>query len=136
MISESSNISLPLRITLKAVLNIALVWVMATYLDQFFQLSGSWRAIIIVGALITLLNIFIRPVLEVITLPLKLFATLIAFIIVNGGIVQLTQMVTQRMDPADVQLEIFGGLWGWLVVATVFGFGNWLIRTILKPRGE
>ncbi|MDD5751912.1 MAG: phage holin family protein [Candidatus Peribacteraceae bacterium] len=132
MSDSSSGSSLPLRITLKAVMNIALVWVMAHYLDQYFALTGGLRAVIIVGALITLLNLLVRPVLAIITLPLKLFATILAVIIVNGIFVWLIQRIVSEMDPAVVALEIFGSLWGWVVVAAVFGFGNWLEKEILK----
>ncbi|MFA7682288.1 MAG: phage holin family protein [Candidatus Peribacteraceae bacterium] len=127
--------SLPLRILLKTLLNILVVWLMATYLNQYFQLAGGPAALVIVGILLTLMNMFVRPVLEILTLPFKLFATIIAVIIVNGGFVQLTHMITQKMDPSLVQLEIFGGLWGWIVVATAFGFSNWIIKEVLHPKG-
>jgi putative membrane protein len=132
MSDNSSSGSLPLRITIKAGLNIFLVWLLAAYLDQYFQLTGGWRAIIIVEALITLLNLIVRPVLAIITIPLRLFATILAVIIVNGVFVWLTQLMVERMDPAIVQLEIFGGLWGWIVVAVILGFANWLEKELLK----
>ncbi|PIR48919.1 hypothetical protein COU80_01925 [Candidatus Peregrinibacteria bacterium CG10_big_fil_rev_8_21_14_0_10_55_24] len=131
MSSEHSGPSWPLRVLIKALLNMGLVWLMATYLDQYFQLTGGIAAVIIVGALLTLMNIFVRPILEILTLPLKLFATILAVILVNGGFVWLTMEITQRMDPALVHLEIFGALWGWIVVATAFGAGNWLIKEML-----
>ena len=132
IMSDNASSSLPLRITLKAVMNVALVWVMAGYLDQYFALTGGWRAIIIVGALITLLNLLVRPILALITLPLRLFATILAVIIVNGVFVWLIQRIVLEMNPSVVSLEIFGGVWGWIVVAAVFGFGNWLEKEILK----
>jgi len=133
--SDSHGTSLPLRVLIKALLNIAVVWLMTAYLNQYFQLAGGITAYIIVGSLITLLNIFVRPILEILTFPFKLFATIIALIIVNGGFIQLTHMITEQMDPTLVSLEIFGGLWGWIVVACVFGFSNWLIKEILHFRG-
>ncbi|ALM09533.1 MAG TPA: hypothetical protein DEB30_05285 [Candidatus Peribacter riflensis] len=129
--ADSSG-SLPLKITMKAILNIALVWGMATYLSQYFELTGGWRAIIIVGALLTLLNILVRPILAIITMPLRLFATILAVIISNGVFVWLVHLLVLRMDPAIVGLEIFGGVWGWIVVAAVIGFANWVMKEILK----
>jgi uncharacterized membrane protein YvlD (DUF360 family) len=128
--------SLPLRILIKTLLNIAVVWLMATYLDQYFQLTGGPGAIIVIGVLITLMNMFLRPVLEIITLPLKLFATILAIVIVNGVFIEFAHLIALRMDPSIVSLEIFGGLWGWVVVATVFGVSNWLIKELLHPRGS
>lgn len=130
--SDSSSGSLPLKITLKTLLNIALVWAMSTYLSQYFDLTGGWRALVIVGVLITLLNILVRPILALITLPLRLFATILAVIIVNGAFVYLVILITDRMDPTLVQLSIVGGIFGWLVVAAVVGFGNWMMKEIFK----
>lgn len=128
----SGSGSLPMKITIKAILNIALVWAMATYLSQYFDLTGGWRAIIIVGALLTLLNILVRPLLALVTLPLRFFAGILAVIVVNGAFVYLVQLIVERMDPTMVRLEIFGGLWGWIVVAVAIGFGNWVMKEILR----
>ncbi|OIO53499.1 hypothetical protein AUJ46_04850 [Candidatus Peregrinibacteria bacterium CG1_02_54_53] len=129
--ADSSG-SLPLKITMKAILNIALVWAMATYLNQYFALTGGWRAIVIVGALLTLLNLIVRPVLAILTMPLKLFATILAVIMVNGAFVWLVHLLVLKMDPAVVGLEIFGGVWGWIVVASAIGFANWVMKEILR----
>ncbi len=128
--SESSHIAL--RILLRALLNVLLVWLMATYLDQYFQLIGGWPAYVIVGALLTLMNIFVRPVLKILTLPFKLFATILAILLVNGVFVWLTVLIVQKMEPDLVRLEIFGGPWGWIVVATILGLGNWVMKEMLK----
>lgn len=129
--SDSSG-SLPLKITIKTILNIALVWVMATYLHQYFSLTGGIRAIIIVGALFTLLNLIVRPLLAILTLPLRLFAGIVAVIVVNGIFVWLVHLLVLKMDPAIVGLEIFGGVWGWIVVASAIGFANWVMKEILR----
>jgi|TARA_B100001971_G_C18018314_1_gene446023 putative membrane protein len=120
-----------MKIIIKAVGNIALVWILAVYMKQYFALTGGFPAYIIVGSLLTLLNMFIRPILDIVTLPFKLFATIIAIIIVNGVFVQLTHMIVQNMKPDLVTLEIYGGLWGWTVIAVVFGFTNWVLKEIM-----
>jgi len=130
--SNDSGGSLPLKITIKAILNVTLVWAMATYLDQYFALTGGWRAIVIVGALLTLLNLLVRPILAVLTLPLKIFATILAVIVVNGIFVWLVHLLVLKMDPAIVGLEIFGGVWGWIVVAAAIGFANWVMKEIIR----
>jgi|TARA_Y100000310_G_scaffold285871_1_gene309630 putative membrane protein len=120
-----------MKIIIKAVGNIALVWILAVYMKQYFALTGGIPAYIIVGSLLTLLNMFVRPILDIVTLPFKLFATIIAIIIVNGVFVQLTHMIVQNMKPDLVTLEIYGGLWGWTVIAVVFGFANWVLKEIM-----
>jgi len=73
--------SLPLRLTLRFLLNIALVWALLSFVPQAFVLTGGFPASIVVGALLTLMNIVVRPALDLVTVPLKLIATLLAFIL-------------------------------------------------------
>lgn len=105
---------------------------MAEALPAYLSLNGGPSAVVTVGALLTLLNVFLRPILRVITLPLKLFATILALAIVNGIFIWVVTVVVGRMDPAVVTLEIRGGIGGWIVVALWFGMGNWLLRALLK----
>lgn len=130
--SEKTSSHAPLKLALKFALNVVLVWALSTYLGQYFGLDGGMPANVIVGALITLLNMFFRPILHVLTLPLKLFATMIAVIIVNGGFVYVVHLITLRMDPNLVKLEIYGGPWGWIVVAVCFGLANWVLKEMFK----
>jgi len=132
MSSDSSRSPLWLRIAAQALLNMGLIWLLATYLPQFFTLAGGWRAIVVVGALLTLLNIFFRPFLSLLAFPLKLFATILAVIVVNGIFIEAIHRIVLRMDPSVVRLEIGGGLLGWVVVALVLGTGNWIIREMTK----
>jgi uncharacterized membrane protein YvlD (DUF360 family) len=131
MSSEGST-HLPLKLTLKFAFNVVVVWALANFVDQYFSLDGGIPAYIIVGALMSLLNIFFRPILNILTLPLRFFATIIAVMIVNGAFIYVIQLFTVRMDPGLIQLEIYGGVVGWIVVAVCFGFANWLLKEIFK----
>ena len=130
--ATSSRTSLPLRVLVKFGLNVGLTWLLASYLNQYFVLSGDWKALVVIGALLTLMNMLIRPVLSVIMLPLKLFAAAFAIIIINGFFVWLIVKIAERMDAGIVTLSIEGGLWGWIVVAVILGLGNWMMKAMLK----
>lgn len=132
--ASEGGLSLPARTLLRAVLNITLVWLLATYFHAYFEITGGLAAYIIVGSLLTLMNIFVRPLLEVITLPLKLFATILAIIIVNGVFVQLTTYIVDNMQENLVTLNIHGKLWGWIVVSTILGVGNWIMKSMLNGK--
>jgi putative membrane protein len=121
-----------IRILWKLVLNTAMVWALATYLSSYFLLSGGIPGILIVGVLMTILNILVRPLLNVLALPLKLFATILAIIIVNGIFVQLVYEIIRALDIPFVSLEIQGGLLGWSIVAIALGLGNWAMKVIMK----
>ncbi len=131
-VMKGEGISLPLKILLTVLLNMLLVWLLARFLDKYFQLTGGAAAYVIVGSLLTLMNLFVRPVLDLLTLPLKIFARLLAVIIVNGIFVWITHLIVIQMDPELISFEIFGGLWGWIVIASAFGIGNWLVKELLN----
>lgn len=121
-----------LHLALSAVLNILLVFLLTRFLDTYFIVTGGLAAYVIVGALITLLNIIARPLLGIIMLPLKLFASIFAIVISNGIFVWLVYRVTLLMDPDLITLTIFGGLGGWIIVSLAFGIANWAMKMSLK----
>jgi|GEM_PF-358441 len=126
--------SLPIRVLLHAVLNILLVWALAHWLDQYFFLVGGAAAYVLVGCVLTLLNLLVRPILDLLLLPLRLLASLLAFILANALFLWLTLALVHRMDGDVVTLTIDGGIGGWLVVAIALGIGNWVIRHLLHAR--
>lgn len=123
-----------LHLALYAIGNILFVFLLDTFLSDYIMVLGGIMAYVTVGALLTLMNLFVRPLLALATLPLKLFATLLAIIIVNGVFLWLTEKIVAFMDPGIVFLEIRGGIGGWLVVAIILGIGNWIIRQISRLR--
>lgn len=124
--------SLPLRISLRAVFNVLLVWGMTLYLPDYFFVQGGWAGYVIIGALLTLMNVLVRPLLDLVTTPLKLLATLVAFVLVNGCFLWLTVFIASMMDPTIVALQINGGIGGWIVVMILLGLANWLMKVALK----
>jgi uncharacterized membrane protein YvlD (DUF360 family) len=120
--------SLPVRIVIAFALQTILVWALSTFAPDSFFVGGGVKAFAIIGALITLLNMFVRPILTILTLPFRLFATLIAIIIVNGAILWLVREVSFHIDPSILTFEIAGGIGGWVTASIVFGFGEWIVR--------
>lgn len=121
----------PTRLALRALLTMALVWVMAKYLPQYLSISGGLAAIIVTGALLTLLNLFVRPLLNIITFPLKLFATIIAIILANTVFLWMTMLIVAELDPTLIQFEIRGGIMGWVVISLLLGLMNWILKELL-----
>lgn len=124
--------SLPLHLIAHFALTFGMVWAMVKLIPQYFVVEGGWVAYLIVASLLTLMNILVRPILNVVTLPLKLFASILAIILVNGVFVWLTMRVVSIMDPRLISVSIIGGITGWVVVALILGLGHWIIRIILR----
>lgn len=125
------KLSLSLRIVIRTLANIGLVYAMNAIIPVYFQVIGSWAAFILIGILLGFLNVLVRPILDLVTLPLKLFATLLAVIIVNGVILWLTYRITLLMDPNIVMLVIGGGIGGWVIASIVLGTGNWILKHLV-----
>lgn len=131
-VSEKESPKLAIRLFITAILNVLIAAGMAMYLGEYFVITGGIFAYVIFGSLLTLMNIFIRPVLHLLTLPLRLFATILAIILVNGIFVQLIFEITQYMDPELITLSIEGGIVGWVFVASAFGLANWIMRLSMR----
>lgn len=124
--------SVPLRLILQYALTILMLWLMIRFLPQYLLIEGSILALPAVAALLTLLNLFVRPILKIVTFPLKLFATLLAIVLANGAFLWLLERITERFDPTVASFIVDGGATGWIVVALLLGFGNWILHHILR----
>ena len=125
------KLSLPLRLTLGAVLNSVLVGLLDSYLPQYFTLFGGVGAFIIVGSLLTLMNFLVRPILNLVTFPLHLLTSLIADLLVNTLFLWLIYQIALHMDPNIVALTLTGGISGWITVGSVLGIANWVMKRVL-----
>lgn len=132
MADDVGRLSAPVRLLLRLALTILLVYIMNTFLDRIFFVSGGFGAYIIIGSLLTLMNVIVRPLLHVILLPFKLFMGIIVLIAANGLFLWLTEMIAEKMDPELVVLHIDQGLLGWLLVAVILGMANWMFKAILR----
>ncbi len=133
-ISEKAkkNFSYPIRLILKALLTILLVWTLNTQLSDYVIVTGGWHGYLVIGALLTLMNLFIRPVLNILSIPVKLFATLLGIVLVNGVFLWLTTVIADELDPMIVTMQIRGGIGGWIVLAITLGLANWMMKLVLR----
>ena len=120
------------RILLKFVGNILLIYGLFLYIPTVFIIQNTVINMAVIAFVITVLNQFIRPILQILTLPLSLFASILSILIVNGIILQGTVMILQSLQLQSVTLAIGGGLFGWLVLTFIFGLGNWLLQLLFS----
>jgi uncharacterized membrane protein YvlD (DUF360 family) len=130
--ADNKGFSWPTRIAFQWVLTIALIWLLSTNLEQYFRLTGGFPAYIIIGSLLTLMNLIIRPLLKIVFFPLHFLFGFIATIIMNWIFLWLILKIASQMDPTVVILGIEGGVGGWIVVALIFGIVNWGMKMVLK----
>lgn len=127
--------SLPLRILLRLILTIVLIWAMQKYLYEYFLITGGLPAWIVVASLLTLMNLLVRPILNVIALPLHFLAAIFAFILVNGIFMGITVWIVGHMEPDLVTMDI-RNLQGWMIIPVILGFANWVMKHIPGKNGS
>ena len=119
-----------MRLLLRILLTLGLVWLLANLLPNLFALSGDWRAVVLVGLALALLNFLVRPLLHIVLLPLTFLLGFIGTMILNAIILWLLVQLVAHLDPSIVTLTIGGGVLGWLVVAVVLGLGSWIVDRV------
>ncbi len=128
--------SLPLRLLLHVAVTTVLFWAMATYLPQYVGITGGWPAYFVLGVILALLNLLVRPVLDLIAAPVRLIAGLIALILVNGIFLWILVTITGKIDPRIATFEIRGGILGWIVVALIFAVAKTLLRLLTSSKSS
>ena len=97
------------RFLAKIAVNTLAIWV-ADWLLGGMSVTGSWKAYLLAGVALALLNTFVRPILKLLTLPIA-FLTLGLFgIVLNGLMLYLAAQLTGSIA--------FAGL-GTLALATL-----------------
>lgn len=122
--------SIPLLIVLKFLVNIFLMVGLDRYLPQYVTVFGGVAALVIIGALLTLMNMFVRPMLKIATAPARFVFGLPVIILLNFVFLWLTYQIVLLMDPSLVVLAISGGVEGWLVTSVIVGLVNWGMKRL------
>lgn len=121
-----------MKLAFRVFINVAIVFFLRSYFGTFFVLQGGYQAIAIVALTFTVLNMLIVPVLHVLSLPIKMIAWIIAFILVNAAAVWLAVWFIAALSIPGVSLSIGGGIIGWILVSVIFGVGNWIVKAVVK----
>ncbi|HVW66545.1 MAG TPA: phage holin family protein [Candidatus Peribacteraceae bacterium] len=125
---STSSLQWPIRILIYYALTIAIVWWLAVNLSQYVFIDGGMRAYVTIAALLTLMNLLVRPVLHVLFAPFHFIFGAIATIALNWLFLYLTMRIAENFDRSIVVFDINGGIGGWLIVAIILGLANWLLR--------
>lgn len=122
------------RLLIQIGLTTILLWAMVTYLGSYVGITGGWPAYAVIAIVLTLLNMFVRPILDLVIAPIRFIFGLIGLIIVNGLFLWILTAVTAQIDPAIATFAIRGGVLGWIIVAIVLGIGKMLIHMLTPAK--
>lgn len=124
--------SFPSRLLLRLILNIAFVWLLTRYLGTIFLLIGGLPALLIIGFLLTTIDLFIRPFLALLTFPLRLFLSLLNILVLNGLSLALLVFLGREFPPAILTLTILGGMRDLFLLISLFSLRDTFLRFFLR----
>jgi putative membrane protein len=93
--------------------------------------TGGWAFFLITGTLIGALNTFLKPILKFVSMPLIFFSAGFFLIIINAGILWMTDELLEILDFSGIDLQIESTV-SFIPAAVIFGLTNWFEHWILK----
>ncbi len=120
--------SFPSRILLRLLLNIAFIWLLTRELGMIFFLTGGLPALLIIGFLLTAIDLLIRPFLALLTFPLRLFLSLLNILVLNGLSLALLVFLAREFPPDILTLTILGGVRDLFLLVALFSLRDTFLR--------
>ncbi|KKS67638.1 MAG: hypothetical protein UV36_C0005G0004 [Parcubacteria group bacterium GW2011_GWC2_42_6] len=94
-----------------------------------FSFTQDWKILLIAGSILTVFNLFLKPLLKLISIPLIIVSLGLFSIIINILILWLMT----KFFPDLIIVGFKAYLWGTIIISLT----NWLIATLIKePKKE
>lgn len=100
------------------------LWIAAGLLSNAINYGGSIGVIVIAGLILAVINVIIKPILIIFSLPAILFSLGLFMIIINGFMVFLASKLYTNLHVTNFWAAILAGM--------VIGLVNYLVTAILE----
>jgi putative membrane protein len=104
------------------------LWIAASFLSSGISYDNKLRVIIIAGLVLAIINIVIKPILVIFSLPALLFTLGLFMIIINGATVYIASKLYTPLHVTNFWAAVFAGM--------VIGLVNYLVSAILEDLRE
>jgi putative membrane protein len=115
-----------IRALVQVVLN-GVAILIAAYLIPGVDYQGGWLYLLLAGLVIGLINLLVKPLVSLLSLPLVIVTLGLFYLVINGAMFWLADWLLSGLTVDGCLPAILGGL----VIAVV----NWLARTLFD-RGK
>ncbi len=102
------------------------LWIAAGFLGQRVSYNSRIGVIIISGLLLAIINVVIKPIVVILSLPAILFSLGLFMIVINGLMVMLVSKLYTPLHVTNFGAAMLAGM--------VIGLVNYLVTTILEER--
>jgi putative membrane protein len=100
------------------------LWIAASFLSSSINYGNRFRVIVIAGLVLALINIVIKPILIIFSLPALLFSLGLFMIIINGATVYIASKLYHPLHVTNFWAAVFAGM--------IIGLVNYLVTAILE----
>jgi putative membrane protein len=88
-------------------------------LDFDFAPEGAWVKFLLVAFIFGLVNTFVRPILQLFTLPITLMTLGLFLLVINALMLLLTSAISSELDLGLVVADFLAALLGAIVISLV-----------------
>lgn len=100
------------------------LWIAAGFLSTSITYDSKLRVIIIAGLILAIINVIVKPILVIFTLPAILFTLGLFMVIINGLTVFIASKLYHPLHITNFWAAVFAGM--------VIGLVNYLVTAILE----
>lgn len=104
------------------------LWIAAGFLSESISYNNQARVIIIAGLILAVINVVIKPILVIFTLPAILLTLGLFMILINGLTVFIASKLYEPLHITNFWAAVFAGM--------VIGLVNYLVTAILEDTGS
>lgn len=99
------------------------LWIAANFLSSSISYDSKLRVIIIAGLILAIINVVIKPILVILSLPALVLTLGLFMIIINGLTVFIASKLYEPLNITNFWAAVFAGM--------VIGLVNYLVTAIL-----
>ena len=120
------------KIIIGVVLNSLALFGVYKLVGDITYTGGVWF-FLIGGAIIGVLNTFVKPLMKLLSLPVLLLTFGLFSLVINAVIFYLTVKVVNGIHFQDVSVVV-GSVWTYFIAALVFGIINWILHILVSNK--
>ena len=94
-------------------------------------IQGGWLAYVLAGVLLGLMNISVKPLLKILSFPIKIMTVGLFSIVINLCLLSLVIILLNALPFAHIHI-VFSNVSEYLVTALVFSLINGIIHSLEK----
>ncbi len=101
------------------------LWIAAGILgENRFSIGGDWKTLVIAGLVLALINMFLKPILVIVSFPAIILTLGFFMLVVNGAIILIASWLYDQIYVSSFIVAIVAGV--------IVGLVNYLVSRVLE----